>query len=118
MFQALFGNRQTKENPVKQMTVAELKTLIDQGTPPLLVDVRSVQEYEKDGHIAGTRLLPLPALNQRRDELPKDQAIVCICRSGNRSQVAAEQLQAHGYGDVANLVGGMRQWRSAGYPVA
>ena len=35
-------------------------------------------------------------------EIPKDQPIVCVCRSGNRSQVAAEQLSQMGFADVTN----------------
>ena len=115
MFQSLFGSRVAVASNVKQMSVQELHEQIENGTPPLMIDVRSAHEYANDGHIADSRLLPLPVLAQRIDELPKDRPIVVVCRSGNRSQAAAEQLEARGFADVANLVGGMFHWRAAGY---
>lgn len=81
-----------------------------------LLDVRSSDEFAHDGHIAGSRLIPLPALSARLDELPKDTPIVCVCRSGNRSQVAAELLVRRGFTHVSNLVGGMIGWQQAGLP--
>jgi len=99
------------------MTVQELKTQLDARTPMVLVDVRQPEEFPYDGHVAGARLLPLPVLATRLNELPKDQPIVCICRSGNRSQVACEMLQRYGFTNVTNVVGGMIAWQRAGYPV-
>jgi rhodanese-related sulfurtransferase len=53
---------------------------------------------------------------QRVEELPKDQPIVFVCRSGNRSQVACEQLSRLGYENVTNFEGGMIAWKRAGLP--
>lgn len=122
MFRSLFGTRPATvttpgaTGPVKQMNARELQAQLDDGQEPLLVDVRTPQEYAHDGHIAGSRLLPLQVLMQRSDELPKDRPIVCVCRSGNRSQVACEQLATLGYTDLTNLAGGMIGWKSAGLP--
>ncbi|GAB4444932.1 MAG: rhodanese-like domain-containing protein [Anaerolineae bacterium] len=123
MLQSIFGYRrpapgfqpQTR-TAIKQMSVAELYSQMEAGQTPLLVDVRSPEEYEWDGHIEGSRLLPLQMLMQRADELPKDQPIVVVCRSGNRSQVACEQLAAAGFENLANLAGGMMDWKRHGYP--
>ncbi len=123
MFQNIFGYRrpavgfqpQTRST-IKQMSVTELHGQLLAGEIPLLVDVRSPEEYEWDGHIEGSRLLPLQMLMQRVDELPKDQPIVVVCRSGNRSQVACEQLAAVGFGQLANLSGGMIDWKRHGFP--
>lgn len=122
MFQSLFGRRQPagseQRAPVQKITAKELYQRIQGQEKVLLVDVRSPEEYWVDGHIKGSRLLPLPVLLQRIDELPKDRPIVCVCRSGSRSHVACEQLASRGFTQVTNLVGGMIGWRQAGLPTA
>ena len=85
-----------------------------EGKP--LIDVRSPEEFQFDGHVAGARLIPLPALAQRLGEIAQDVPIALICRSGNRSQVAADLLIRQGYADVSNVQGGMIAWRRAGLP--
>lgn len=114
MFQSLFGARATSK--FEQVDAFTLSQLLQEEDRLLLVDVRSPQEYEYDGHIEGARLLPLPVLMQRIDELPKDQPIVFVCRSGNRSSVACEQLSRLGYDNVKNFRGGMITWKRAGLP--
>ncbi|MCB0132701.1 MAG: rhodanese-like domain-containing protein [Caldilineaceae bacterium] len=116
MLQTLFGRRSAGSSNVKQIRASELWDLMQNGDAPLLVDVRSSQEFQGDGHIAGARLLPLQMITQRGGELPKDRPIVCVCRSGSRSQVACEQLAAMGYTDLTNLAGGMMGWKSARLP--
>ena len=123
MLQSIFGNRwpvpgfqpQTR-TVIKQISTGELRNQLQNDKTPILIDVRSPEEYEWDGHIEGSRLLPLPTLSQRINELPQEQPIVCVCRSGNRSQVACEQLAAAGFKDVANLTGGMIDWKRHGFP--
>lgn len=80
-----------------------------------MLDVRSPEEYAHDGHIAGSRLMPLPVVSARSHELPKDTPIVCVCRSGSRSQVACESLRRQGF-EVMNLSGGVMAWKRAGLP--
>ncbi|MCA9924465.1 MAG: rhodanese-like domain-containing protein [Anaerolineales bacterium] len=116
MFKQLFGQRQVSRTAVKQINVAELKEKLDADEPVVLVDVRTPGEYEYDGHIAGSRLIPLSVLTSRTHEIPKDKTIVCVCRSGNRSYTACEMLASQGFTDVINLSGGMIGWRRAGYP--
>lgn len=99
------------------ISVADLKARIDAGEELLLLDVRTPEEYTQDGHIAGSTLIPLPELAQQMGSLQKDQPIACICRSGNRSLTACEQLAQAGFTNLVNIDGGMRAWASAGYPV-
>lgn len=113
MFQNLFGNR--KQSAVATMNVQQLDAALNKHTPMILVDVRQPDEFA-DGHVAGARLLPLPQLMMRVKELPANTPIVCICRSGNRSGVACELLQRHGFSDVTNVAGGMLAWQRAGLP--
>lgn len=121
MLQSLFGYRQAapssrQTSKIQTTTPKELYQLLQNHEPLVMVDVRSPDEYRQDGHIRGSRLLPLPVLLQRSEELPKDQPIVCVCRSGNRSHVACEQLASRGFTNVTNLVGGMISWRQTGLP--
>lgn len=76
--------------------------------PPLILDVRTVGEF-RSGHIPGAQLIPLTELKTRQGELPQDRAIITVCQSGHRSQLAARQLAKLGY-DVHNMTGGMLRW--------
>ncbi|RRR65408.1 MAG: rhodanese-like domain-containing protein [Candidatus Viridilinea halotolerans] len=116
MLRNLFGAR-TPAAGTKNMNVSELKQRLDAGERFYLLDVRSAEEYSGDGRIAGAHLLPLPMLAMRQSELPRDIPIVCVCRSGNRSGVAAEQLARQGFSEVINLTGGMIAWARAGLPM-
>jgi rhodanese-related sulfurtransferase len=120
MFQSLWNRNQagsaTAASQIAQMSTAELKQRLEAGEELVMVDVRSADEYTHDGHIADSRLMPLPTLAHQLQDLPKDQLIVCVCRSGNRSQIAAEMLARQGFSRLANLRGGMIGWRNAGLP--
>lgn len=79
----------------------------------LLVDVREDEEW-RSGHAPDALHVPLSALGEAA--LPTDRPVVAVCRSGNRSGVAAAQLAQVGV-DVANMAGGMQAWAAAGLPV-
>jgi rhodanese-related sulfurtransferase len=81
-----------------------------------MLDVREPDEWQQI-HIPGATLIPLGELPQRLSELPKDQEIVVVCRSGNRSQAGAEVLAKAGFSGVTSMAGGMNQWSAAGLPV-
>jgi rhodanese-related sulfurtransferase len=86
------------------------------GEQLLVLDVREPDEY-RQGHVAGSTLIPLNQLSLRIDELPRERPIVAICRSGNRSGVAAGLLMRAGFQDVANVTGGIIRWQQQGLPV-
>jgi rhodanese-related sulfurtransferase len=81
-----------------------------------LVDVREPYEYD-GGHVPGALSMPLGQVVSLAADLPKDQPLYVICRSGNRSLQAAEALVEAGFQDVRNVDGGMISWQAAGYPV-
>jgi rhodanese-related sulfurtransferase len=84
-----------------------------------IVDVREPHEYRGElGHIAGASLIPLGELSQRLALLDKDKPTVTVCRSGGRSAQAVAMLDKAGFSKVANLAGGMLEWRAHGLPVA
>jgi len=82
----------------------------------LLIDVREPDEYA-EVHAAGARLLPLSDLTNRADEVPRDQPILVICRSGARSANAARWLNERG-ASATNVAGGTLAWVEAGLPTA
>ena len=116
LFQSMFGSRSGPGIP--GVNASELNDLLDSKEEILLVDVRSPSEYTHDGHIEGVRLLPLQNLLQQAGELPQDQEIIFVCRSGNRSMVACQQMARLGYSNVKNIEGGMIAWQRAGLPIA
>ena len=77
-----------------------------------LLDVRHPEEWDA-GHAPDAVLVPLDQLGGRYTELPTDQPIVVICRSGARSAKAAETLVGAGY-EAVNLAGGMKAWVAEG----
>jgi len=91
----------------------EADALVREGA--VLLDVREPAEWQA-GHVAGALLVPLGQLEGRLAALPRDQRVVVICRSGNRSATATSLLVRSGF-DAVNLRGGMQAWSSAGLPL-
>jgi rhodanese-related sulfurtransferase len=55
--------------------VEHLKEQLDAGHPPMLVDVRSAEEYNA-GHLPGAKSIPLSVLPRRLAEIPRDIPVV------------------------------------------
>ncbi|HTI38244.1 MAG TPA: molybdopterin-synthase adenylyltransferase MoeB [Vicinamibacterales bacterium] len=91
------------------MTVRELKRLIDQGRPPGILDVREPFEAELCC-ITGATLIPLGELPRRLDELDRSAELVVLCKSGGRSARAVSILREKGFSNVRNLSGGILAW--------
>lgn len=108
--------RQSLQQSGDEVTPATVQQWLAQGQPVCVVDVREVEEYQQ-AHVAGSVLIPLGTLAQRLHELPTDRPLVVMCRSGNRSQVAARLLRNAGRRDVQNLTGGIIAWSKANLPV-
>lgn len=98
-----------------QIDAVQAQIRLNKSPKPLLLDVRQPEEY-KNRHIPGSKLIPLGELGKRIKELPGNREIICICRSGNRSRSATQQLIAAGY-KASNLKGGMISWSRHGLPV-
>lgn len=96
------------------ISVAEAYQKYQAGT--FLLDVRTQEEWD-EFHAPNTTHIPLDELEARVNELPKDQDIVVICRSGNRSQQGRDILLENGFTAVTSVDGGLNEWRQAGYPV-
>ena len=99
-----------------EITPAEVKKLLDEGKSLQIVDVREPQEYA-EARVEGSALIPLGQLIGRLSELHKDQPVVAMCKSGNRSSVATSMLKRAGFNKVSNLKGGILAWIKSGLPV-
>lgn len=81
-----------------------------------ILDVREQYEWDEK-HIPDSTLIPLGELASRADELPKDQEIIVICRSGNRSQSGRDILLNAGFSNVTSVTGGVNNWVASGYDI-
>ncbi len=80
-----------------------------------LLDVREDDEWAA-GHAPDATHIPLGQLGARTGELPADEEIYVICRSGHRSGRATQALNGAGWRAV-NVAGGMQDWAAAGRPM-
>jgi rhodanese-related sulfurtransferase len=97
-----------------EISVSEAYGKYEQGV--FLLDVRTPEEWN-EFHAPDTTLIPLDQLAARMNELPQDQEIVIVCRSGNRSQQGRDILLQAGFEQVTSMQGGLNEWRTLGYPV-
>ena len=75
----------------------------------VLVDVRTPEEYE-EGHIPGSRNLPLDELVQAKNMPDRNASLYLYCHNGARSRQAAAMLKRMGYWNVTNI-GGLMGYR-------
>ncbi len=101
----------TQTEPL-EISVSEAAQKYNDGV--FILDVREPEEWEA-GHIPDATLIPLGELSDRISEVPQDQEVVVVCRSGNRSAQGRDILRAAGYEQVTSMAGGMNQWQSQGY---
>jgi len=81
-----------------------------------LLDVREDEERAA-GYAPGARHIPLGELSARSAEIPQDETVYVICRSGHRSARAAQALTNAGW-QAINVAGGMQHWAAAGRAMA
>ena len=96
-----------------EVSVADALALRDSGA--FILDVRQPDEWDAV-HIPDATLIPLGELASRVSEVPSDQQVVVVCRSGNRSAQGRDILLQAGLPSVTSMAGGMNDWAAAGYP--
>lgn len=79
----------------------------------VVLDVRNPDEYEA-GHVPGAKLIPLPQLGVRQDEIPEGDPVYVICATGMRSLTAAKAMVQAGYRAVS-VAGGTKGWIEQGH---
>jgi phage shock protein E len=104
----------------QRVDVEEFDQAIEENESAFLLDVRTQTEWEQDGHLENATLIPHRELEEREGELPseKDTMILLYCRSGNRSQDAAQTLVDLGFTNIIELETGINGWKDAGMPVS
>lgn len=95
---------------MKEVTVQELKAMIDGNKDFQLIDVRESFEYEVS-NLAGLSI-PLAGILIEADKVSKDKPVIIQCRSGKRSAQAVMLLEQQGYDNLANLKGGILAWKA------
>jgi adenylyltransferase/sulfurtransferase len=100
-----------EEEPVPAVTVRQAADELAATEPPLLVDVRSPEE-RLIAQIPGAVAIHLDAFRSGAafDELPRDRRILIHCKVGARSAEATRLALRAGFGDVANVEGGVIEW--------
>ncbi|WP_028988299.1 rhodanese-like domain-containing protein [Thermicanus aegyptius] len=94
--------------PFTEIWADELYERMRNGEEIYLLDVRELVEWLAE-HIPGAIHIPLGEIPRRYVELDKEKEIYIICRSGNRSAMAARYLSQLGFKTV-NVAGGMLNW--------
>jgi rhodanese-related sulfurtransferase len=103
---------------IKEVSVDEVKKMIDTRENLILLDVRDKEEYET-GHIPN-------AINISRGTLDfkvhliipdKNALIIVYCGLDLRSPLATKSLNDLGYKKALNMIGGLKAWKEAAYPV-
>lgn len=94
---------------VKEITVSELKSLIDNDENFQLIDVR--EPHEVDIATIGGELIPLNNVPHNLLKIEKNKKVVVYCRSGKRSANAIQFIQQQtGQQNLFNLKGGILAW--------
>jgi adenylyltransferase/sulfurtransferase len=94
---------------MKEISVNELKEMMDTKKDFQLVDVREKSEYEVCD--LGGELIPVNAIPNNVDKISKDKMVVVHCRSGKRSANVIQYLESNfGFTNLYNLTGGILAW--------
>lgn len=114
------------ENRVEQFFPWDLADELAAGDDLLLLDIRCPHEFAA-GHIPGSINVPRGILESAVDYGYEEteprlvegrgRRVVVICRSGNRSILAAHTLGLMGFGNVASLKTGLRGWNDYEQPM-
>lgn len=103
---------------ISECEAAGLRTMMDDGNPIIVLDVRERHEFEA-GHLVGSIHIGKGVLERdiEKHNLSEDSRLVLYCGGGYRSAIAAKSLQEMGYSNVFSLWGGWRGIQSEGLPI-
>ena len=108
-FCGIRGEEAKAEVRVPELSAPEVKKMMDDSKPFVLIDVREPHEYQIC-KIPGSQLIPLGDVPSRMNELNSADEIVVHCRSGQRSAQAVDLLMKAGFRKIHNLQGGVLAW--------
>jgi len=101
---------------MKTITPAELQNILAAQPSAPVIDVRTPVEFA-EVHVPQARSVPLDELKPAALQLPKDQPVYLLCRSGQRASKAAEQFAREGFAEPVVVEGGTLAWIEAGLAV-
>lgn len=107
---------------METVTTIELKSMIDDDADFVLVNVMDVADY-LEARIPGSYNVPFDDSDFRtkvEEIVGRDERTVIVYDEGpesETSQLAAQELEDAGFGDVADFEGGLLEWQSLGYAV-
>jgi rhodanese-related sulfurtransferase len=106
-----------EEKRYRELTATQAIEFI-QTEQPLILDVRTTQEYAA-GHLSGAVHIPVHQLENRYSELAqfRDRPVLIYCATGNRSTVAAKILIDKGFEGITNMRHGIVDWVRRKHPV-
>lgn len=99
---------------IKNISSAVTKEMYDKKIK--FIDVREEAEHEAV-RIPNTILIPMSEIQNRIEEIPKDEEVVIYCRTGHRSGILVQQLIQLGYSNRHNLEHGIVDWHQKNLPV-
>ncbi len=103
------SNRVEGDTYPHTITNEELVQLLEKEDRITLIDVREEEEY-KQGHIPEARSIPLGEIEAWMQEFDHEEPLYVICRTGRRSEMAAQMLAEKGINKVYNVMPGMSEW--------
>lgn len=101
------------EGLAREVSITQAAELREAGV--FVLDVRTQEEWDAF-HIPDATLIPLDQLAARLSEVPKEEDVLVVCRSGNRSATGRDILLQAGYPSVTSMAGGVTQWQARGLP--
>ncbi len=104
---------------IKEVTVSDVKNMIDSKENIVILDVRDKNELE-DGRLPGAINISRGMLEFKVETMipDKNSKIVVYCGVDLRSPLATKTLNDMGYRNAINMIGGLKAWKLAGYPLS
>ena len=104
------------ESETTSIEPADLQARREAGTAPVVIDVRTAEEYET-GHIPGAVNIPHDQIADRISEVDAEHGVALYCMVGPRARMGEAALLASGYTSVFHIEGGLAAWQQSGLPV-
>lgn len=109
---------------VKRLSVQEVKKAIDGKEKVVLIDAQDMKDYQ-GGHIEGAVNMSRAASvsgrllehHMQKVTTDKDAKIIVYCQFDTRAPLAVKTLNEIGYKNAAYMIGGLKAWKDAGYPL-
>ncbi len=111
------SGQSTSQNIAQNVSVTEFQQKLAAKKNAILLDVRTREEYA-NGHLQNGTLMDITDANFAADlgKLDKSKPVFVYCAAGGRSSKAMKTMQAMGFKEVYNMVGGFSAWQASGLP--